>query len=105
ILADGGTTTYTGLSATTHTVALTDVPANCTVSGGASHAVPVTGGQTTTEAFSIRCAATTGSLTVSTTTTGPEQPSGYRVSVSGGVSQLMMSDRMITFTSSSLPIN
>src|SRR5205085_6766034 len=31
IPANGGTTTYSGLSATTHTVALTDVPTNCTV--------------------------------------------------------------------------
>src|SRR5213592_589188 len=39
ISANGGTTTYTGLSATSHTVALTDVLANCTASGGASHTV------------------------------------------------------------------
>src|SRR5438876_1204327 len=85
ISANGGTTTYSGLSATTHTVALTDVPANCTVGGGASHTVAVTAGQTTTEAFSISCVATTGSLTVSTTTTGgTPDPDGYTVSVSGG---------------------
>src|SRR2546430_5028750 len=35
IPANGGTTTYSGLTATTHTVVLTDVPANCTASGGA----------------------------------------------------------------------
>src|SRR2546429_3946772 len=77
-------TLFRSLSATSHTVALTDVPANCTASGGASHTVTVTAGQTTTEPFSISCVATTGSLTVSTTTTGPEQPSGYTVSVTGG---------------------
>src|SRR5205807_1730283 len=49
IPANGGTTTYSGLSATTHTVALTDVPTNCTVSGGASHTVTVTAGGTATE--------------------------------------------------------
>src|SRR5438128_7879350 len=48
IPADGGSTTYTGLSATTHSVALTDVPGNCTVTGGASKTVPVTAGQTAT---------------------------------------------------------
>src|SRR5207302_5731473 len=85
ISADGGTTTYSGLSATTHTVALTDVPANCTVGGGASHTVAVTAGQTTTEAFSISCVATTGSLDVTTTTSGgTPDPDGYTVSVSGG---------------------
>src|SRR3989454_4114478 len=98
ISANGGTTTYSGLSATSHTVALTDVPANCTVSGGASHTVAVTAGQTTTEAFSITCAATTGSLTVSTTTTGPEQPSGYTVSVSGGGRQTVGGNQTNTCT-------
>src|SRR5207247_436210 len=97
ISANGGTTTYTGLSATSHTVALTDVPANCTASGGASHAVTVTAGQTTTEPFSISCVATTGSLTVSTTTTGPDQPSGYTVSVTGGGSQTVGATGSVTF--------
>src|SRR2546429_3374711 len=82
-------TLFRSLSATSHTVALTDVPTNCTASGGASHTVTVTAGQTTTEPFSISCVATTGSLTVSTTTTGPEQPSGYTVSVTGGGSALL----------------
>src|SRR5207247_356476 len=84
ISANGGTTTYTGLSATSHTVALTDVPANCTASGGASHTVTVTAGQTTTEPFSISCAATTGDLTVTAATTGSSQPASYTVSVDGG---------------------
>src|SRR5206468_2696769 len=87
ISANGGTTTYTGLSATSHTVALTDVPANCTASGGASHTVTVTAGQTTTEPFSISCAATTGSLTVTAATTGSSQPASYTVSVDGGSSR------------------
>src|SRR5213592_2331544 len=97
ISANGGTTTYTGLSATSHTVALTDVPANCTASGGASHTVTVTAGQTTTEPFSISCVATTGSLTVSTTTTGSDRPSGYTVSVTGGGSQTIGATGSVTF--------
>src|SRR5204863_297874 len=98
IPADNGSTTYDGLSTTTHTVALTDVPGNCTVSGGASHSVTVTASQTTTEPFSISCAATTGSLAVTTTTTGPEQPSGYTVSVGGGGSQSIGANQPTTFT-------
>src|SRR5439155_349162 len=81
IPANGGTTTYSGLSATTHTVALTDVPGNCTVTGGASKTVPVTAGQTATAAFTITCVALTGDLTVNTTTSGPDQPNGYTVNV------------------------
>jgi len=97
ISANGGTTTYTGLSATSHTVALTDVPANCTASGGVSHTVTVTAGQTTTEPFSISCVATTGALTVSTTTTGADQPSGYTVSVTAGGSQTIGATGSIAF--------
>ncbi|PYP75363.1 MAG: hypothetical protein DMD25_13140 [Gemmatimonadetes bacterium] len=87
ISADGGTTTYDGLSTTTHTVALTDVPGNCTVTGGASKTVPVTAGQTATAAFTITCSALTGSLTVTTATTGSSQPSTYTVTVDGGQSR------------------
>src|SRR5205809_1026376 len=97
ISANGGTTTYTGLSATSHTVALTDVPTNCTASGGASHTVTLTAGQTTTEPFSISCVATTGNLTVSTTTSGSDQPSGYTVSVTGGGSQTIGATGSVTF--------
>src|SRR5206468_5925672 len=53
ISANGGTTTYSGLSATTHTVVLTDVPANCTVSGEIGRASCRDGRQTTTVAVSI----------------------------------------------------
>src|SRR5206468_11210039 len=60
ISADNGSTTYDGLSTTNHTVALTDVPGNCTVTGGASKTVPVTAGQTATAAFKITCTALTG---------------------------------------------
>src|SRR5213080_4601006 len=97
ISANGGTTTYTGLSATSHTVGLTDVPTNCTASGGASHTVTVTAGQTTTEPFSISCVATTGSLTVSTTTTGSSQPASYTVTVDGGSSRTISANGSVTF--------
>src|SRR5882762_482385 len=98
IAATGGTTTYSGLSVATHTVALTDVPANCTASGGPSQTIPVTAGGTATAAFTISCTALTGSITVSTTTSGPDQPSGYSVSVSGGGSQTIGASGSVTFT-------
>src|SRR5207248_5387937 len=43
IAANGAGTTYSGRPAGDHTVALTDVPANCTVSGGASQTATVRG--------------------------------------------------------------
>src|SRR5205085_689924 len=84
IPANGGTTTYSGLSATDHTVALTDVPANCTVTGGVSKTVTVTAGGTVTAAFTVSCTALTGSLTVTTATTGSSQPTSYTATADGG---------------------
>ncbi len=87
IPADGGSTTYSGLSATTHTVALTNVPANCTASGGPSQTVTVPANGTATAPFTITCQALTGSLTVTTATTGSNPPTSYTVTVDGGSSR------------------
>src|SRR6266513_965599 len=88
IASNGAGTTYSGLPAGDHTVALTDVPANCTVSGGASKPVTVPAGGAATAAFTINCTALTGSLTVSTTTTGANlDPDGYTFAVDGGTPQ------------------
>src|SRR6184192_2827592 len=88
IAANGAGTTYSGLPAGDHTVALTDVPANCTVSGGASKTVTVPAGGAATAAFTISCTALTGNLTVSTTTTGANlDPDGYTFAVDGGTPQ------------------
>src|SRR5205807_2552545 len=98
IPANGGTTTYSGLMATTHTVVLTDVPANCTASGGASKTVTVPAGGTTTAAFTISCTALTGSLSVSTSTSGgTPDPDGYTVSVTGAPSQHIDRNGTVTF--------
>ncbi|HEY6157900.1 MAG TPA: PKD domain-containing protein [Gemmatimonadales bacterium] len=88
IAANGAGTTYNALPAGDHTVALTDVPANCTVSGGASQTVTVPAGGSATAAFTISCTALTGNLTVRTTTTGANlDPDGYTFSVDGGTPQ------------------
>src|SRR5438094_5322864 len=88
IAANGAGTAYSGLPAGDHTVALTDVPANCTVSGGASKTVTVPAGGAATAAFTISCTALTGNLTVSTTTTGANlDPDGYTFAVDGGTPQ------------------
>src|SRR5205814_3499152 len=58
--------TFTDLSAGNHTVALSGVAANCTVSGGTSRTVSVQAGSTVSTAFSVSCAAPppqTGNLT------------------------------------------
>jgi len=83
-------TTYTGLTAASHTVELTGIAANCTVSGQNPRSVTVaTSGTTTT--FTITCAALpppTGDLTVTAATTGQDlDPNGYTVTVDGGQSR------------------
>src|SRR5207237_1178447 len=92
-------TTYSALTATSHTVALTGVAANCTVSGQNPRTVSVpTRGTTTT--FTITCTALTGSLRVSTNTSGgTPDPDGYTVTVSGGGggSQHINTDGSVTF--------
>src|SRR6059058_6389082 len=88
IAANGAGTTYSGLSAGDHVVALTDVPTNCTVSGGASQTVTVPAGDAATAAFTINCTALTGSLTVTTSTSGQSQdPDGYTFAVDGDTPQ------------------
>jgi hypothetical protein len=93
---DGGTgqaiglttsVTVSGLGAGSHTVTLNGVPSNCTVSGGTSQTVTVPAGGTATAAFSVSCVAPTGSLTVTTSTTGSNPPTGYTFAVDGGTGQ------------------
>ena len=80
---------YANLNAGSHSVALSGVAANCTVTGGTTQTVTVPAGGTVTAAFAVSCsAATTGNLTVSTSTTGSSlDPDGYTVTVDGASPQ------------------
>src|SRR5207249_1932340 len=96
--------TFTGLTAGSHTVVLSGMAGNCTVSGGTSRTVSVTAGSTASTSYSVSCAATggTGSLTVTTSTTGAAadiDPDGYTVSVDGGAaSQPIPANGSVKFT-------
>ena len=97
-----GSVTFSALASGGHTVVLTDVAANCTVSGGNSKTVTVAEGATQTAAFAIDCptpAPTTGDLTVTTTTggTGTLDPNGYTVTVDGAT-QPIATNGSVTFT-------
>ncbi len=96
-----GSVTFTALASGDHTVVLTDVASNCTVTGGNSKTVTVAEGGTQTAAFAIDCptpAPTTGDLTVTTTTGGTgSDPNGYILSVDGVTQAIGMNDsRTIT---------
>src|SRR5437867_8931280 len=97
--------TFTGLTAGSHSVVLSGVAGNCTVSGGTSRTVSVTAGSTASTSYSVSCAPSspgTGSLTVTTATSGASgdlDPDGYTVSVDGGAaSQPIATNGSVTFT-------
>src|SRR5439155_1108864 len=82
-----GSVTFTSLAAGSHSVALTDVAANCTVSGANPQTVTVPAGGSVTAPFSVSCTPLPGDLTVTTSTSGSSQPSGYTVTVDRSQSQ------------------
>jgi hypothetical protein len=98
-----GSVTYTVLTGV-HTVALSGVASNCTVSGGSTRVVTVLLGGTVGADFSISCAATgptTGNLTVNAATTGAAadlDPDGYTVTVNGGNTRTIPVNGSTTYT-------
>jgi len=96
--------TFPGLSAASHSVELTGVASNCTVSGSNPRSVNVAAGSGGSTGFAVTCAAPpSGNLTVSTTTNGPNQPSGYTVTVDAGASsQSVGANNSVTFSNLSV---
>src|SRR2546430_8856996 len=94
------TVTISGLSPGNHSVQLNGLAQNCTVSWN-PRTVSITAGSTTTTTFTVSCAATTGNLTVSNSTTGTDlDPDGYTVTVTGSAgtaSQTMATNGNVTF--------
>src|SRR5712691_883537 len=76
--------TVNGLTAGSHTVALSGLAANCSVSGGTSQTVTVTAGQTVTATFTVSCP----------TPPPPNQPP----SVSAGGDQTVLVGALFTLT-------
>src|SRR5205814_1782793 len=79
--------TFQNLVTGSHTVTLSGIQSNCSVSGAASRPVTVTAGTSATAAFAVACPTPpppTGSLTVTVSTTGgTPDPDGYTVTVGG----------------------
>ncbi|HET7295530.1 MAG TPA: hypothetical protein VFI66_00215, partial [Gemmatimonadales bacterium] len=101
-IAANGSVTFSGLPAGNHSVVLSGVAGNCTVSGGTSRTASVPAGGTVTVGYSVTCAATpppTGDLTVTSSTSGSNlDPDGYTVSVDGGQGRAIPSNGSVTFT-------
>ncbi|PYO36715.1 MAG: hypothetical protein DMD74_03345, partial [Gemmatimonadetes bacterium] len=92
--------TFTGLAAGSHSVALTDVASNCTVSGSNPRTVTVPSGGTATVSYTVTCTTPPGDLTVTTSTGGSSlDPDGYTVAVDGGAGRAIGINGSVTFTS------
>ena len=88
-IAANGTLTIPNLTAGSHTVTLSGVAANCSVTAN-PQTTTIAAGSTTILGFAVTCSAvvTTGTVTVSTATSGSDlDPDGYLVSVDGGAGQ------------------
>ncbi len=101
-IATNGGVSFVGLVTGDHSVALSGVAQNCTVSGANQQTVTVQMGATASTTFSLSCAPTgsgSGSLTVTTTTTGSNlDPDGYTVTIDGSLSQPIATNGSVTFT-------
>ncbi|HVH09238.1 MAG TPA: PKD domain-containing protein, partial [Gemmatimonadales bacterium] len=98
-IAPNGSVTFTSLTATSHSVALSGVPSSCTVTSANPQTVTVPAGGTATASFTVNCSTPPGNLTVSTSTSGTSQPSGYTVSLDGGSqTQSIAASGSVTFS-------
>jgi hypothetical protein len=101
--ATNGSVTFTGVYAGSHSVALSGVAGNCTVSGSNPGTVTVSAGGTASMTFSASCAPTgsgSGRLTVTTDATGSNlDPDGYTVTLDRSFSEpIATRNGRVTFT-------
>ena len=83
-IGSAATATLADLTPGAHRIGLAGVAPNCTVEGDNPRTLTVVAGETAAEDISITCSAGTGTLELTTASTGsPVDPSGYTVSVDG----------------------
>lgn len=98
-VATNGSVTFTGLAEGNHSVELTGLAGNCTVSGSNPQTASVPFAATGTATFTVNCAARTGTLDVTTATTGDDlDPDGYTITVDGTQSRSIGINATVTFT-------
>jgi Tol biopolymer transport system component len=95
-----GTMTFGSVSAGSHSVELTDVPANCTVTSANPAPVTASSGGATPVAMNVVCTALVGSIVVTAQTSGDAlDVDGYLVSLNDGTPQSMGVNGSITISS------
>jgi hypothetical protein len=83
-IGNAETRNFAGVAAGDHTVQLSGMAGNCSVSEGNPRSVAVASGGTTSVTFAVTCTATTGGVSITSATNGPDSdPDGYTVSVDG----------------------
>src|SRR3989440_265483 len=100
-LAVSGTTRFEGLSAGSHTVTLAGAATNCPVAADNPRTVNVTTGagkrDTARTKFQVTCGAATGSIQVTTATSGIDlDPNGYAMQIDGGSLRLLLGAGTVT---------
>jgi Tol biopolymer transport system component len=92
-----GSVLFEGIVAGSHQIALTGVANRCSVASNPQQ-IDVSAGQTSNVSFSVECGETTGTLRVSTNTTGlPSGGGGYEVTVDGTQTQPIPATGSTTF--------
>src|SRR5436190_300467 len=92
--------TFSGLSPGNHSVQLNGLAQNCTVSSN-PRTVSITAGSTTKTTFSVGCTAPTGTLKVTTSTSGSVPTSNYAVTVdwnAASAQQIAPNNGSVTFS-------
>src|SRR5207247_10466206 len=79
-----GSVTYSGLNAGSYSVQLNGVSSNCSVSEANPQTITVPASRTAQARFTISCAALTGDLTVTTTTSGRSEARRVGLTAGGG---------------------
>src|SRR5436190_284256 len=100
-LAVSGTTRFEGLSAGSHTVTMAGAAANCPIAADNPRTVNVTTGAVTRDTartkFQVTCGAATGSIQVTTATSGIDlDPNGYAMQIDGGSLRLLLGAGTVT---------
>src|SRR5207244_1163286 len=100
-LAVSGTIRFEGLGAGSHTVTMTGAAANCPIAPDNPRTVNVTTGagprDTARTKFEVTCGAATGSIQVTTATSGIDlDPNGYAMQIDGGSLRLLLGAGTVT---------
>jgi hypothetical protein len=94
------TKTFAEVPVGSYEVELTNFDGNCSVPAGASRSISVAANETVNVDFAVDCPVpepTTGSIHVTTNTSGDNQDSGYEVALDGGSSQPIGANDGVTF--------